>query len=227
MKMLDIFELCIKSGYTYKQFANFTRSNWSDIGSTPYGYNFYPHIKLLHEDGKYTIEQIKASGIRDIIRYFDDWKKYNIEGIFTEKEIFANSGTVLQYVNGYPIEKILENATYPNEALPEIIDFGIKKGSSLADFLKKDKFIPKYASVYLGSIQKHYGADKGSGFLRLFEEAKKDIESGSVKFGYDDISWMRPLETEEIIRSYYNAPEIADEIFGKQKGGEYKINYTI
>ena len=36
MKMLDIFELCIKRGYTYKQFANFTRSNWSDIGSTPY-----------------------------------------------------------------------------------------------------------------------------------------------------------------------------------------------
>ena len=57
-------------------------------------------------------------------------------------------------------------------------------------------------------------------------EAEAEIACENL-FGYDDISWMRPLETETMIRSYYNAPEIADEIFGPLKGGRYEINYSI
>ncbi len=226
MPLIDIFELCIRSGYTSNQFSSFEGDIWYKMAEVRGGYDFFPFIQIMHEIGNYTIKQIKETGIGDIVKYFDDWKKYNIESAFTEREIFANSSAKLQYVNGYSVEKILGYADYPNDALPEIIEFGIKKkGLSLEDFLKKDKFSSKFGPLYMDLINKKYGTEGKPGYVRLFEEAKRDIESGSVKFGYDDISWMRSLESEKFVR--FNYPQIADEIFGKQKGGEYKINYTI
>ena len=226
MSLIDIFELCIRSGYTPNQFSSFEGDIWYGMAEVRGGYDFFPFIQIMYEIGNYTIEQIKETGIRDIIKYFDDWKKYNIESAFTEREIFANSSIKLQYVNGYSVEKILGYADYPNEALSEIIEFGIKKkGLTLEDFLKKDKFSSKFGHLYMDSINKKYGTEDKPGYVRLFEEAKRDIESGSVKFGYDDISWMQSLENEDVVR--FNYPQIADEIFGQQRGGEYKIYYTI